>query len=336
MQIMRLPEGFNPAFAPQTAKIDQDVAITQGPASFGPSPLMKLPEGFNPAFAPQTAQLPPRPSPFANPIRRPMARPFPMPRPQVRPSMQMPGGINLNDLLPNEVNPYMPSGPVGFSGGMGGGFGRPNPYMGGGFRPQQLPPMMGGGFGPYGGGFGRPPMMGGGFGRPPMMGGGFGGGFGRPNPYGQGGIGGFFNQMAMMSPEQYQMGMDRYGQFSEQFGPQMRGGFGMFNQLASLTPEQYQMGMDRFGQFQQQFGGSGPSFGLGPNINNMSTVTTGGNPGILPPQTGAIGQSGPIGGGKLAPIDPSTLGRSMSPVTTMTGVQQGAGGGGGGAPSGLF
>lgn len=294
--------------------------------------IMTLPAGFDPTFAPQPAQLPPRPSPFANPIRRPMARPFPRPRPQVRPSLQMPGGINLNDLLPNEVNPYLPSGPVAFSGGMGGGFGRPNPYMGGGFRPQQLPPMMGGGFGPYGGGFGRPPMMGGGFG----------GGFGRPNPYGQGGLGGFFNQMAMMSPEQYQMGMDRYNQFSERFGPQMGGGFGMFNQLASLTPDQYQMGMDRFNQFQERFGGGfqpPPSPlppGLGPNINNMSTVTTGGNPGILPPQTGAIGQSGPmIGGGKLAPIDTSIIDPSRFPVTTM-GVQRGAGGGGGGAPSGLF
>ena len=293
MQIMRLPEGFNPAFAPQTAKIDQDVAITQGPASLGPSP-------------------------FANPIRRPAPRPM---RPQVRPLM-MPGGINLRDLLPTGFNPAY----------------APQP-MSGGFRPQQLPPMMGGGFGPYGGGFGHPPMMGGGFGpygggfgRPPMMGGGFGRPFGRPNPYGQGGIGAFFNQMATMTPEQYQMGMDRYGQFREQYGPQMGGGFGMFNQLASLTPEQYQMGMDRFSQFHQQYGPPPPT-SVQPPMTGGPTPPPPGGPTPPPPMTGGPtptpsmtggptfgphpmlpDPAGGIGGGKLAPI----------------------GGGNGRAPSGLF
>ena len=79
-----------------------------------------------------------------------------------------------------------------------------------------------------------------------------------PRPFGGnqfgGGIGGFFNQLAMMSPEQYNMGMDRYRQFNQQFGPSMGGGFGMFNQLAQMTPEQYDMGMNRFQQFNQQFG----------------------------------------------------------------------------------
>ena len=78
-----------------------------------------------------------------------------------------------------------------------------------------------------------------------------------PRPFGGnqfGGIGAFFNQLAMMSPEQYNMGMDRFGQFRQQFGPSMGGGFGMFNQLAQMTPEQYSMGMDRFSQFNQQFG----------------------------------------------------------------------------------
>tara|TARA_R100001086_G_scaffold68244_1_gene32232 strand:+ start:382 stop:1296 length:915 start_codon:yes stop_codon:yes gene_type:complete len=69
-----------------------------------------------------------------------------------------------------------------------------------------------------------------------------------------GGIGGFFNQLAMMSPEQYNRGINRYQQFSQQFGPSMGGGFGMFNQLAQMTPEQYNMGMNRFNQFSQQFG----------------------------------------------------------------------------------
>ena len=299
MQIMRLPEGFNPAFAPQTAKIDQDVAITQGPASLGPSP-------------------------FAYPIRRPAPRPM---RPQGR-ELLMPGGINLRDLLPTGFNPAY----------------APQP-MSGGFRPQQLPPMMGGGFGPYGGGFGRPPMMGGGFGRPPMMGGGFGRPFARPNPYGQGGIGGFFNQMATMTPEQYQMGMDRYGQFRDQYGPQMGGGFGMFNQLASLTPEQYQMGMDRFSQFQAQYGPPPPT--------SVQPPMTGG-PTPPPPMTGGPTPPPPptfnphppvgIGGGKLAPIDPSMfpvtrmgggLGPNINNMSQPMGGQQ-AGGGNGRAPSGLF
>jgi len=78
--------------------------------------------------------------------------------------------------------------------------------------------------------------------------------FPRPNPYGGGGIGGFFNQLAMMSPEQYTMGMDRFNQFNQRFGSPMGGGFGMFNQLAQLTPEQYTAGMDRFNQFNQRFG----------------------------------------------------------------------------------
>ena len=325
MQMMTLPAGFNPALAPQPAKIDpnQAQAALQGPSSFAP------------------------PSPFANPIRRPAPRPMvrPDPRPmgpQGRPLM-MPGGINLRDLLPTGFNPAYAPQPIS-----------------GGFRPQQLPPMippmMGGGFGPYGGGFGRPPMMGGGFGpygggfgRPPMMGGGFGSPFARPNPYGQGGIGGFFNQMATMTPEQYQMGMDRYGQFREQFGPQMGGGFGMFNQLASLTPEQYQMGMDRFSQFQHQFGGGfqpgTPETGGPTPVTPLPPIMS--SPGFpTPPMTGGPMPPPPmpspdpavgIGGGKMAPID-----SSMFPVNRMgvgvmggpaTNTQQG---GGGGAPSGLF
>ena len=82
-----------------------------------------------------------------------------------------------------------------------------------------------------------------------------------PRPFGGnqfGGIGGFFNQLAMMSPEQYNMGMDRYNQFNQRFGPSMGGGYGMFNQLAQLSPEQYNMGMDRFNQFNQRFGGFPP------------------------------------------------------------------------------
>ena len=82
-----------------------------------------------------------------------------------------------------------------------------------------------------------------------------------PRPFGGnqfGGIGGFFNQLAMMSPEQYNMGMDRYNQFNQRFGPSMGGGYGMFNQLAQLSPEQYDMGMNRFNQFNQRFGGFPP------------------------------------------------------------------------------
>jgi len=91
-----------------------------------------------------------------------------------------------------------------------------------------------------------------------------------PRPFGGnqfGGIGAFFNQLAMMSPEQYSMGMDRFGQFRQQFGPSMGGGFGMFNQLAQMTPEQYSMGMDRFGQFRQQFGQMPPPMTGGPRPN---------------------------------------------------------------------
>ena len=72
-----------------------------------------------------------------------------------------------------------------------------------------------------------------------------------PRPFGGnqfGGIGGFFNQLAMMSPEQYDMGMNRFNQFNQRFGgfppqnvapppmmpqPQFNqfgGGFGGFNQ----------------------------------------------------------------------------------------------------------
>jgi hypothetical protein len=82
-----------------------------------------------------------------------------------------------------------------------------------------------------------------------------------PRPFGGnqfGGIGGFFNQLAMMSPEQYDIGMDRYNQFNKRFGPSMGGGYGMFNQLAQLSPEQYDMGMNRFNQFNQRFGGFPP------------------------------------------------------------------------------
>jgi hypothetical protein len=82
-----------------------------------------------------------------------------------------------------------------------------------------------------------------------------------PRPFGGnqfGGIGGFFNQLAMMSPEQYDMGMNRFNQFNQRFGPSMGGGYGMFNQLAQLSPEQYDMGMNRFNQFNQRFGGFPP------------------------------------------------------------------------------
>ena len=90
---------------------------------------------------------------------------------------------NPMDPLYLAMRGYNPQ-PSRFSGGLGGlfgGMGGFNPYMGGGFNPMMgrgFNPMMGGGFNPYmGGGFnpmmgrGFNPYMGGGFN--PMMGGGF-------------------------------------------------------------------------------------------------------------------------------------------------------------------
>lgn len=124
-----------------------------------------------------------------------------------------------------------------------------------------------------------------------------------PRPFGGnqfGGIGAFFNQLAMMSPEQYSMGMDRFGQFRQQFGPSMGGGFGMFNQLAQMTPEQYSMGMDRFSQFNQQFGQMPPRF------NQMPPPMTGGP---RPNPYGGFPISRPFGGGFGGGFNPYMIDR---------------------------
>lgn len=113
-----------------------------------------------------------------------------------------------------------------------------------------------------------------------------------PRPFGGnqfGGIGGFFNQLAMMSPEQYNMGMDRYQRFNQQFGPSMGGGYGMFNQLAQMTPEQYNMGMDRFQRFNQQFGGFPPQ--------NVAPFPMTGGPRPMGPPMMPQPISRPFGGG---------------------------------------
>ena len=120
-----------------------------------------------------------------------------------------------------------------------------------------------------------------------------------PRPFGGnqfGGIGGFFNQLAQMSPEQYSMGMDRFGQFRQQFGPSMGGGFGMFNQLAQMTPEQYSMGMDRFSQFNQKFGQMPPPMTGGPRPNPYGglPISRPFDPRVMPPPQYL---SRPFGGG---------------------------------------
>ena len=113
-----------------------------------------------------------------------------------------------------------------------------------------------------------------------------------PRPFGGnqfGGIGGFFNQLAMMSPEQYDMGMNRFNQFNQRFGPSMGGGYGMFNQLAQLSPEQYDMGMDRFNQFNQRFGGFPPQ--------NVAPPPMTGGPRPMGPPMMSQPISRPFGGG---------------------------------------
>ena len=153
---------------------------------------------------------------------------------------------------------------------------RPNPYAGpGGIRPEiPFPTPRPDVFPPQ-----RPPM------------------FPRPNPYGGGGIGGFFNQLAMMSPEQYTAGMDRFNQFNERFGPPMRGGFGMFNQLAQLTPEQYSMGMDRFNQFNERFGQMFPPRPQVPQTPSPMPPPMTGGP--RPNPYGVFPISRPFGGGQM-------------------------------------
>jgi len=195
-------------------------------------------------------------SPFANPMRRRMAAPM-------RGRMAAPGTIMPSGQVANQT-PYSPGAPRP----------RPNFFDGtGGIKPEALPtPDI---FPPQ-----TPPPM-----PPPRP---FGG-----NQFG-GGIGGFFNQLAMMSPEQYNMGMDRYQQFSQQFGPSMGGGFGMFNQLAQMTPEQYGMGMDRFNQFNQQFGQMPMSRPQMPRSRPQMPMRPSFDPRVMPPPQYL---SRPFGGG---------------------------------------
>lgn len=203
-------------------------------------------------------------APFSRPPPRPMGPPItggprpsrPYQKPDIDPFAGTPlegtGGIKPANDLPISVLPDVISDDTGFFG--------PHP-------PAPLPPKTGG---PT-----PPPIS-----QPPRP---FGG-----NQFG--GIGGFFNQLAMMSPEQYDMGMNRYQQFSNQFGPSMGGGYGMFNQLAQLTPEQYDMGMNRFQQFNQQFGQMPPRF------NQMPPPMTGGPRPMGPPMMPQP-ISRPFGGG---------------------------------------
>ncbi len=275
-------------------------------------------------------------SPFANPMRRP--------RPQVRPAynkgpMRMPGGINLRDFMQNDngffaenrpqpVRPDpRPMGP-----------GNPSPPGGEGFLelnknqpPIQVfqPPEMFRGTLPLPRPTGpdprpmRPPTLSQPFPVPdtntfdPRI---------MPSPYssqsggGQqpGGGFGIFNQLAQMSPEQYDSGMQRYGQFQEQYGGGQQGGnpYGMFNQLAQMSPEQYDLGMKRYGQFQEQYGnsgrptpprnpmagggfippGTGGNFGI-PNQRPMPISYGGGGFGGPSPYRGGFGGPSPYSGG---------------------------------------
>ena len=255
----------------------QGQAITQGPASLGgrmAAPGTILPSGqvanqnpyvfpFNrdPRFSSQLVR-PPTPRPF-----RP-SRDF-VPDPFAGTPLEGTGGIKIAPDDKGEPVPIPTPTPDIFPIP-----GPPPPPMTGGPTPtpdifpipESPPPPMTGGPTP-------PPIS-----QPPRP---FGG-----NRFG--GIGAFFNQLAMMSPEQYSMGMDRFGQFRQQFGTSMGGGFGMFNQLAQMTPEQYSMGMDRFSQFNQQFGQ------MPPPRPQMPPPMTGGP---RPNPYGEIPISRPFGGG---------------------------------------
>ena len=280
MSLLSLPSNFDPAFfAQQTQGVQQIPGLQEG----GRSPFSNLLgqgiRGMNLA------------SPFARSIRPDLTEVMVRQGPtssggrMAAPGTDMATGRPMNpNLFPFNPDPRF-SSPV-----IRRPIPRPNPYAGsGGIRPQipfptprpdifptpspPPPPMTGGPF--------PPPMS-----QPPRP---FGG-----NQFG-GGIGGFFNQLAMMSPEQYTMGMDRFNQFNERFGPPMGGGFGMFNQLAQLTPEQYTAGMDRFNQFNERFGQMFPPRPQVPQIPPPMPPPMTGGP--RPNPYGGFPISRPFGGG---------------------------------------
>ena len=231
------------------------------------------------------------------------------------------GDTFLPDSQPQIGDPIPPgfldgliSDDAGFFGGQGPGqpptF-RPPPSLspfGNSIRPQQQ-------FNPYGGGFG--------------------GGFPPRNPYGTGGIGGFFSQLAQLSPEQYDMGMNRFQQFNQQFNqqPSYGGGFGGQRFQPPMMPQQ---------QFNPYGGGFGGQRFQPPRMPQQQFNPYGGGfggqrfqPPMMPQQQfnqfgggfGGFNQApNPFGGSFNSPLrqfmNPQILPFNMQPMTGTTPPQQ--------------
>ncbi len=166
-------------------------------------------------------------------------------------------------------------------------------------------------------------------------GGGFGGGFPPRNPYGTGGIGGFFSQLAQLSPEQYDMGMNRFQQFNQQFNqqPSYGGGFGGQRFQPPMRPQQ---------QFNPYGGGFGGQRFQPPMMPQQQFNPYGGGfggqrfqPPMMPQQQfnqfgggfGGFNQApNPYGGSFNSPLrqfmNPQILPFNMQPMTGITPPQQ--------------
>ena len=160
-------------------------------------------------------------------------------------------------------------------------------------------------------------------------GGGFGGGFPPRNPYGTGGIGGFFSQLAQLSPEQYDMGMNRFQQFNQQFNqqPSYGGGFGGQRFQPPMMPQQ---------QFNPYGGGFGGQRFQPPMMPQQQFNPYGGGfggqrfqPPMMPQQQfnqfgggfGGFNQApNPYGGRQF--MNPQILPFNMQPMTGITPPQQ--------------